>query len=108
MVILWRNRRPTAIFGDGESGSDPPFAGKRYARISPLSSAHLLAIEHPRCPGCRRSRMVLCAVEPGPSGFDTRTFEYQKCGHVHTMTVSQDPMASSLHGWLTGELKPST
>jgi hypothetical protein len=41
-------------------------------------------------------------------GFDTRTFECQKCGHVHTMTVSRDPMAASLHGWLTGELKAPT
>jgi transcription elongation factor Elf1 len=61
----------------------------------PLSSAHDLAMDHPSCPGCRRSRMVLCAVEPGSSGFDTRTFECQKCGHVHTMTVSRDPMAGS-------------
>jgi hypothetical protein len=74
----------------------------------PLSSAHRLAMEHPSCPGCRRSRMVLCAVEPGPSGFDTRTFECQKCGHVHTMTVSRDPLATSLHGRLAGELKPPT
>ena len=74
----------------------------------PLASAHLLAIQHPNCPGCRRSRMVLCVVEPGSPGFDTRTFECQKCGHVHTMTVSRDPMASSLQGWLAGELKAPT
>jgi hypothetical protein len=52
--------------------------------------------------------MVLCAVEPGSSGFDTHTFECQKCGHLHTMAVLRDPMASRHHGWLAGELKPPT
>jgi hypothetical protein len=85
----------SAVSGDEEPGVIPPSQERAMREYQPLSSAHLLAIQHPRCPGCRRSRMVLCAIEPGPPGFDTRTFECQKCGHVHSMTVERDPMASS-------------
>jgi hypothetical protein len=73
-----------------------------------LSSARLLEIEHPRCLGCLRSRMVLCAIAPGPPGFDIRTFECPKCGHVHILSASHEPMASRLHDWLTSELKAPT
>jgi hypothetical protein len=52
--------------------------------------------------------MLLSEVVPGPNGFDYRTFECQKCGHVHAMSVSQDPMQSGMRGWLAGELKPPT
>jgi hypothetical protein len=108
MVILWATAGPRQFSVTEGSGAIPPSREDAMREYQPLSSESLLAIEHPRCPGCRRSRMVLCAVEPGPPGFDSRTFECQKCGHVHAMTVSRDPMASSLHGWLAGELKPPT
>jgi hypothetical protein len=50
--------------------------------------------------------MLLSKVETGPSGFDRRTFECQKCGHVHTLVISSDPMESGVSGWLSGELSP--
>ena len=71
----------------------------------PVSSSPLSAIERPHCPACNRSRMVLSEVEPGPGGFDFRTFECQKCGHVHKVTISKDPMESGVRGWLNGDLK---
>jgi hypothetical protein len=75
----------------------------------PVSSAHIVAaIERPRCPDCRQNRMLLAKLEAGPSGFDHRTFECQKCGRVQTVVVSGDPMRSDAQGWLAGELKPPT
>jgi hypothetical protein len=74
----------------------------------PVSSVELSAIERPRCPTCDLNRMLLSKLEVGPSGFDYRTFECQKCGRLETMTVSSDPMQAGVHGWLAGELKPPT
>jgi hypothetical protein len=73
-----------------------------------VSSADISAIERPRCPNCRQNRMLLSKLEAGPSGFDYRTFECQKCGRVETEVVSGDPLTSDMHGWLAGELKPPT
>jgi hypothetical protein len=106
--MLWCNCRAPAVFDDGGFGNVPAFVESVMLEYRPVSSTHLLATEHPRCPGCKRSRMVLCRIAPGPSGFDTRTFECQKCGHVHTLNVSRDPHVSHLQGWLAGELKPPT
>jgi hypothetical protein len=33
-------------------------------------------------------------------GFEYRAFDRQKCGRVHTMTISSDPMVSNVRGWL--------
>jgi hypothetical protein len=74
----------------------------------PVSSAHVAAIERPRCPSCNQNRMLLSKLEPGPSGYDCRTFECQKCGRVQTTVVSRDPLRSSAIGWLASELKPPT
>jgi hypothetical protein len=74
----------------------------------PVASAHISAIERPRCPKCPQTRMLLSRLEAGPPGFDYRTFECQKCGRVETMSVSSDPMTSEAHGWLASELKPPT
>jgi hypothetical protein len=74
----------------------------------PVSSEHVAAIERPRCPDCRQNRMLLAKLEAGPSGFDYRTFECQKCGRVQTVAISGDPMRSDAQGWLAGELKPPT
>ena len=74
----------------------------------PVSSASIAAIERPRCPDCRQNRMLLAKLEAGPSGFDYRTFECQKCGRVQTVAISGDPMRSDAQGWLAGELKPPT
>jgi len=70
----------------------------------PAPSTYLSPLERPHCPKCVQARMLLSKVETGPSGFDRRTFECQKCGHVHALLVSSDPMESSVGGWLSGEL----
>jgi transposase-like protein len=74
----------------------------------PVSSAHISAIERPRCPMCNQNRMLLSKLESGRSGVDHRTFECQTCGRVETTVVSGDPMTSGARGWLAGELKPPT
>lgn len=74
----------------------------------PVASAHISAIERPRCPTCHQTRMLLSRLEADPAGFDHRTFECQKCGRVETTSVSSDPMTSEIHGWLASELKPPT
>jgi hypothetical protein len=71
----------------------------------PVSPAQL--IERPRCPKCREPRMLLSKIEAGPSGFDYRTFECQKCGRIHTMIISSDPLESGVRGWRDGELEPT-
>jgi hypothetical protein len=73
-----------------------------YQSINPAS---LSIIERPHCPACAHSRMTLSMIESGPSGFDYRTFECQKCGSVRTMIISSDPMESDLRGWLAGDLR---
>src|SRR5260370_18901034 len=73
-----------------------------------VSSALVSAIKRPGCPNCRQSRMMLSKLEAGPSGFDTRTFECQKCGRLHTTVVAGDPMTSGMLGWFAGELRPPT
>ena len=74
----------------------------------PVSSAHISAIERPRCSNCRQNRMLLSKLEAGPAGFDYRSFECQKCGRVETTVVASDPMTSDALGWLASELKPPT
>jgi hypothetical protein len=76
--------------------------------FQPVSSAHLSAIERPRCPKCQQNRMLLSKLEAGPSGFGYRTFECQKCGRIETTFVSSDPMTSDMRGWLAGELRRPT
>jgi hypothetical protein len=98
-----------AVTGDREFGSAPAFMqGRAMHEYRSLSSTPLSPVERPHCPKCARTRMLLSEVVPGPNGFDYRTFECQKCGHVHAMSVSQDPMQSGMRGWLAGELKPPT
>ena len=72
----------------------------------PINPTSISIIERPRCPSCDKSRMTLSMIEPGPAGFDLRTFECQKCGNVRTMIISSDPMESNTRDWLEGELTP--
>jgi hypothetical protein len=74
----------------------------------PVSSVELSAIERPRCPVCNLNRMLLSKLEAGPAGFDSRTFECQKCGRIETAMVSSDPMKAGMLGWLASELKAPT
>ena len=74
----------------------------------PVSSTEICAIERPRCPNCRRNRMLLSKLEQGPAGFDYRSFECQKCGRIQTTVAERDPLTSDARGWLVSELKPPT
>jgi hypothetical protein len=67
-----------------------------------IPSTYFCAVERPRCPKCHQPHMRLSKLEVGPAGFDYRIFECHKCGRVHIMIVSSDPMESDLHGWLGG------
>jgi hypothetical protein len=91
----------------GHSSPSPPNQTRcLMPEFQPVSSAQVSTIERPRCPRCQHDRMLLSKLEAGPSGFDYRTFECQKCGCVETFAVSRDPMSSGLLGWLAGELRP--
>ena len=71
----------------------------------PVPSTYLSRPERPRCPACVQARMLLSKIEPGPSGFDRRTFKCRKCGHVHMMVISSDPIKSEVIGqpfWAPG------
>jgi transposase len=74
------------------------------AEYRPVPSTYLSPLERPRCPKCVQARMSLSQVETGPLGFDRRTFECQKCGHVLALVIASDPMESSVRGWLSSEL----
>jgi hypothetical protein len=74
--------------------------------IQPVSSAHVLAIARPGCPNCQQNRMLLTKLDTGPAGTANRTFECQKCGHIRTIVVTNDPMKSDALGWLASELRP--
>jgi hypothetical protein len=83
-------------------------AGYAMPEYRPVSSARVAAIERPGCAKCNQNRMLLAKLEPGPSGYEYRTFACQKCGGVHTTIAASDPMPSETRGWLAGELKPPT
>ena len=51
----------------------------------------LLPIQRPRCPKCPM-RMVSTAVTAAAEGFEDRTFECMKCGHVETRRMLADPL----------------
>jgi hypothetical protein len=70
----------------------------------PVSTTYLAAIQRPGCPNCQQRRMLLSRLAPGPSGFDTATFECQKCGRLDTTMVARDPRTSTLWGWLAADL----
>jgi hypothetical protein len=107
--MLYHHRARLAVTGDREFDSAPAFMqGSGMREYQSLSSTPLSPIERPYCPNCAQTRMLLSEVEPGPNGFDYRTFECQKCGHVHATSISQDPMQSGTSGWLEGELKTPT
>ncbi len=76
--------------------------------FQPVASAHVSAIKRPKCPKCHQKRMLLSKLEAGSSGSDYRTFECQKCGGIHRVAVSSDPMTSDMVGWLASELRPPT
>ena len=76
--------------------------------FQPVPSAHIAAIERPRCPKCHQNRMLLSKLEARSSGSDRRTFECQKCGWIQKVVVSNDPMSADMLGWLASELRPPT
>jgi len=96
---------PARSFGLSESVHSD---ANQMPEFQPVSSAYVSAIERPGCPKCWHHRMLLSKLEPGPSGFDYRTFECQKCGFVETAVASRDPMNAETEGWLASELRPPT
>jgi|SRR5258707_15289384 tRNA(Ile2) C34 agmatinyltransferase TiaS len=74
--------------------------------FQPVASERVSAIERPKCPKCHQSRMLLAKLEA--AGSDYRRFECQRCGRIHRVVVSNDPLASDMVGWLAGELRPPT
>jgi hypothetical protein len=43
-------------------------------------------------------------ISAGPEGFEHRTFECTKCGHLDDQVTVADPLQSDAVGWLSGEL----
>ena len=66
----------------------------------PVPSTYFSHIDWPRCPRCHEPRMRHSKTEGGPSGFEYRTFDCQKCSRTQTMIISSDPMDSNVRGWL--------
>jgi hypothetical protein len=94
--------------GANEFSSTAQSARWIMPEFKPVSSVVVAAIERPGCTKCGQHRMLLSKLEQGASGFASRTFECQKCGHICTATVSDDPMSSGALGWLASELRPPT
>jgi hypothetical protein len=67
----------------------------------------LLAIQRLRCAKCR-TRMMLARISPGPTGFELRSFDCAKCGHVEKIVIALDPTKSGDVGWFDDELQPPT
>jgi hypothetical protein len=74
------------------------------SEYQPVASTHFSDIEshieRPRCPRCHEPRMLHSKTEAGPSGYEYRTFDCQKCSRTHTMIISSDPMESNVRGRL--------
>ena len=66
----------------------------------------LSAFEATRCPACYTSRMMSSEVGSVPAVPEQRTYECQKCGHVHKSVASEDPVDLRLRGWLNSNLRP--
>jgi len=52
--------------------------------------------------------MILSKVESGPSGFDRRTFECQRCGRIHTSIVQSAAVESDIPDLPDREFVPPT
>jgi hypothetical protein len=50
--------------------------------------------------------MITVAVSEAQPGFEQRTFECLKCGHVETRQLASDPLHSGAGGWTNGQLRP--
>jgi hypothetical protein len=49
-------------------------------------------------------RMLTVDIQPGPEGFEHRTFECLKCGHSEKKILACDPLHSNAVDWLADEL----
>ena len=102
-------RHPAPVkFQFAEVGNVLKLTRSIMPEFQPVASAHVSAIKRPKCPKCQQNRMLLSKLEAGSSGFDHRTFECQKCGGIHRVVASRDPMTSDLLGWLASRLRPPT
>ena len=102
-------RHPAPVkFQFAEVGNAVKSTRSIMPEFQPVASAHVSAIKRPKCPKCRQNRMLLSKLEAGSSGFDHRTFECQKCGRIHRVVASRDPMTLDLLGGLASKLRPPT
>jgi hypothetical protein len=71
-----------------------------------LAAIPLLAIQSLRCTKCR-TRMMPAHISPGPTGFELRTFDCAKCGHVEKIVIALDATKSGDVGWFVDEPQPT-
>jgi len=93
-------------FGSSELGNALKSTRSIMPEFQPVASGVVSAIERPKCPKCGQNRMRLSKLEA--AGSDYRTFECQRCGCIHKVLVSNDPLTSDMVGWLASELRPPT
>jgi hypothetical protein len=69
----------------------------------------MITLRRPPSPK-RQTTTTLASMDPGPSGFDFRTFECPKCDYDHqTAAELVDPMKSrETNSWLMGQLRAPT
>ena len=81
------------------------FLGVPVIRVTVMrrSDPELLPIQRPRCSQCS-ARMFSESVEPGPEGFEHRTFRCLKCHHSEKRILVSDPFKVGAVSWLNGEL----
>jgi hypothetical protein len=63
----------------------------------------ILPMRRPTCSRCG-VRMAAISAEAGPEGFESYTFECNRCGLRDVKIVASDPMKSGAVGWVSGEL----
>jgi hypothetical protein len=63
----------------------------------------MLPVRRPTCPHCG-VRMAAISAAAGPEGFESYTFECNRCGLRDVKIAASDPMKSDAIGWVSGEL----
>jgi hypothetical protein len=71
------------------------------ARVKPDPS--ILPVRRPTCSRCN-VKMAAISAAAGPEGFETYTFECNRCGLRDVKIIACDPLKSDAIGWASGEL----